>query len=86
MASQTKSKLRPKDKLRVTWSKREDDLMFHYPLGVQTKCDGGYMSGVFASLASELEKRGYDTTTIRFSIEPMAGNRRFASQRPKEKS
>jgi hypothetical protein len=32
-----------RDKLRVTWSKREHDLMFHFPIGPQTKCDAHFL-------------------------------------------
>lgn len=32
-----------RDKLRVTWSKRERDLMFHHPLGPQTKSDAHFL-------------------------------------------
>lgn len=35
------------EKLRVTWSKREKDLMFHHPLGPQTKSDGHLLCGTF---------------------------------------
>ena len=55
--------------------------MLHFPLGTQTKCDGGFLSECLGPIVDELRKRGYDPTTVRFSIEPMAGNDRFASQR-----
>lgn len=70
------------DKLRVTWCKKEKTVLFHYPLGSQTKCDCGFLSGyITEELANELEERGYDKTTLKFSIEPQKGNERFASQR-----
>ena len=68
-----------KNKLRVKWSKRENDHVIHYP----RKCDGGLVqSALFGqhfhsplhigetepSLAEELEKRGYDLTTLKFEI------------------
>lgn len=76
--------MQAKDKLRATWSKREDDLMLHYPLGSQTKSDGGMLADRLGLLLDELKRRGYDPTTVRFSIEPMAGNERFASQRQED--
>lgn len=70
------------DKLRAYWSKREDDIMFHWPGGTATKCDGHYLCRVFTKdVLDELKNRGYDLTTIRFSIEPQKGNQRFTSQR-----
>ena len=71
------------DKLRVTYSKSERDLMFHWPLGTQTKCDAHRLNSVFTpELLADLKQRGYDITTLRFSIEPQRGHRRIASQRP----
>lgn len=65
-------------KLRVSWDKRERTLMFHYPAGSQTKCDGGYLSGIITEeVAKELNRRGYDKTTIKFSIEPKKDSDRF---------
>ena len=53
-------------KLRATWSKREQDVMIHFP----RKCDGHYLSGVFdKQFIQEMRQRGYDLTTLRFSIE-----------------
>ena len=73
------------EKLRVTWCKKERSLLFHYPLGTQTKCDAGFLSGhITDDLVEELDKRGYDKTTLCFSIEPKQGNTDFASQRENE--
>lgn len=70
------------DKLRVSWSKAENDVMFHYPLGVSTKSDGAYLASIFThEFCDELKSRGYDPTTMKFSIEPGKGCPRFASQR-----
>lgn len=70
------------DKLRAYWSKRETDVMLHFPLGRQTVCDGHWLSGVFdKNFIEQLEARGYDPTTLRFSVEPKSGNEKFASQR-----
>lgn len=77
--------MKEKDKLRVFWCKEERTQSFFYPLGNQTKCDGGYLSGVITDkVLAELEERGYDKTTIKFSIEPKKGNERFASQRKEQ--
>lgn len=91
--------MKPKDKLRAYWSKKENGLMLYHPLGEQTRCDARLLNDALSakrcfadpgkplgvefdpSLLDELDKRGYDLTTIRFSIEPKRGNQRFASQR-----
>lgn len=53
------------DPLRATWSKRESDVMIHYP----RKCDGHWLSGIFnQAFINELRGRGYDLTTLRFSV------------------
>lgn len=62
-----------KKKLRVSWSKREQDLMFHFPT---RKCDGALLYHALnttevhqgRSLVEELEARGYDISTLKFSI------------------
>ena len=70
------------DKLRAYWSKRERDIMLFHPLGVSTSSDAHWLSGIFnKQFTDELERRGYDVTTMKFSIEPQKGNTRFASQR-----
>ena len=74
--------MKASDKLRVTYSKRERDLMMHYPLGFMTKNDGHYLANTFSkAFTDELTQRGYDITTMKFSIEPLAGQTRFAAQR-----
>lgn len=73
------------DKLRINWSKRENDLMIHFPLGSQTVCDGHLLASMLRDLRPELERRGYDITTLRFEISPKAGHDRFASERLVEK-
>lgn len=52
--------------LYVRWSKRERDLKVAYP----RKCDGAY---VFCAILTqevqkELERRGYDLTTLTFRV------------------
>ncbi len=62
--------------LYAYWSKKENDIMFHYPT---SKPDGhllclwlctGRWDGrsMGKSLMEELDERGFDTTTIKFSI------------------
>ena len=55
--------------------------MVRFPLGQGTKQDGGFLAHALDGLAHELQRRGYDMTTIKFSIEPQHGSERFASQR-----
>lgn len=74
--------MKAKDKLRVIWSREENSVMFHYPLGFQTKCDSMFLSEYITDeLANALEKRGYDKTTLKFEIQPKKGDQNFASQR-----
>jgi hypothetical protein len=54
-----------REKLRATWSKRERDVMVHYP----RSCDGHWLSSVLnLAFTDELDRRGYDVTTLRFSV------------------
>ena len=56
--------------------------MIYFPVGAQTKCDAHYLSSIFnQTFTNELVNRGYDITTIKFSIEPQKGNEKFVSQR-----
>jgi len=58
-------------KLRIYWSKREKALLYNGP-----KQTGGLLASLFEqhrnndgrTLAQELESRGYDLTTLRFTI------------------
>lgn len=55
--------------LGVCWSKRENDWMIYYP----RKSDGWVMhdfirSSTFKEFVIELDKRGYDTQSLRLSI------------------
>lgn len=68
--------------LTAKWSKKEKDIIYHYP----RRCDGHLIHYYLSckrpkinyltketewedSLVEELEKRGYDITTLKFSIE-----------------
>lgn len=69
------------DKLRAYWSKRENDLMLWYPAGSGTKSDVHWLNGQLSKeFTDELTRRGYDVETLRFAVEPLAGNERFVSQ------
>lgn len=79
--------------LRAQWSKRERDVSFGWPSGPQTKADGHLLHSVFGverypppsplnrlpdpSLLKELERRGYDITTLCFSICKKVGHPRW---------
>jgi hypothetical protein len=79
--------MKAKHKLRMAWSKRERDVVLHYPLGEQTVCDARWLAGFFNDeFCAELVLRGYDPETIRFSVEPHAGNPKFASERNKKEA
>jgi hypothetical protein len=69
-----------KERLRAVWSKREADILYHYP----RSCDGALLHYHFdvlrdralegvrpegRSLIEELVERGYDITTLRFSVD-----------------
>ncbi len=69
-------RLKPNNKLRVYWSKAEDDVMFYSP---KRKVDGALLHHYFCyvkydtgggetTLVDELERRGFDLSTLRFSI------------------
>ena len=81
-ASSVSRRLKRNDHLHAYWSKREADLMLYHPLGESTTSDARVLSECLnKTLTDELDRRGYDVTTLRFSIAPKRGNVRFASQR-----
>ena len=70
------------DKLRAYWGYDEDgcgpDVVLCWPLGKLTKADGAWLSGIFnREFIEELERRGYDKTTLRFEVSP-----KFPTTRP----
>lgn len=72
------------DKLRATWSEKQQDVILHFPLGSGTSSDGHYLAGVFnKAFTDELQDRGYNLATLKFSIEPHPTNKvgKFASMR-----
>lgn len=69
-------RLKPNNKLRAYWSKKENDVMYYYP-----KCgvDGSLLHHFFSYVTNdfgdgqktfldELDRRGFDLTTLKFSI------------------
>jgi hypothetical protein len=80
------AKMKAKDKLRAQWSKKEDDLMYYFPLGRDTKADGAYLAiSVFNyQFIQQMKARGYDITTLRFEIAPACNNPKFVSERQQE--
>lgn len=57
------------EKLRLIWSKKENDFIYHYP----KKSDGWLLHGLLKSdewvdFQGELEKRGYDIKTIKLEV------------------
>jgi len=71
-----KDRLKPGNKLRVYWSKKENDVMFYHP---KRKVDARLLYHFFCCvpydfgggekcLLDELDRRGFDLSTIRFSI------------------
>ena len=57
--------------LTAEWSKRERDILYHYPSkpdGHLLHCRLGVGSTQGKALLDELEERGYDLTTLQFSI------------------
>jgi hypothetical protein len=75
--------VKAEDKLRVYWNRKEQDMGVHWPGGVSTKCDARYILCMVLNeeVIAELERRGYDPTTLKFEISPKKGNTRFTSQR-----
>lgn len=63
-----------RDRLVYRWNKKENDFVIHYP----SKPDGHLLHGFFAGhcdakeFIRELEARGYDLTTLVFSVERRA--------------
>ena len=63
-----------KKRLRANWSKRERDFMFHFPT---RSSDGALLHHALCkvevhegrTLVEELEARGFDISTLKFSIE-----------------
>jgi hypothetical protein len=65
--------------LAVYWSKAERDLVLCHPSGPQTKADSHYLNAcvITKEVSEELTRRGYDVTTLRFSICKAEGHARW---------
>lgn len=56
-------------RIRVYWGKKENDLMVAWDEGASRQTSKYLISQVFPKeVLQELDRRGYDTTTIRFQI------------------
>ncbi len=71
------------EKLTLKWSKREKDLICHYPNPTDgAACFDAFTSDRYRPLSKtwsnsfkkELEERGYDITTLKFSIKKKNSN------------
>lgn len=73
---QNNLKIKNKDKLRVYWDHNEDDLVVSWPMMCQGSCDGGWIFSNFFTddVKKEFERRGWDITTLKFSIAPKLVN------------
>ena len=78
---QKKLKIKESDKLRVYWGhdeydKYNEDLIVSWPMMRMGSCDGSWIfSNVFTDeVKAEFEKRGWDITTLKFSIAPKLVN------------
>jgi len=83
MAPRTRRRLWKKEKLVVFWSQREKDFLIRFPRSQDGSlayyvfcCESPVRRfgetpdwGWDPSFVKELESRGYDTTTLRFSVE-----------------
>ena len=76
-------KFDPERDIKVRWVRGESDIVCWAPrrcdsaLVIQSLCFSTYGPGSFEeypSLREELEKRGYDITTMRFSISKLEGD------------
>ena len=55
-----------KNNLSAKWGKKEQDIMINYP----RSCDGHWLAGILnKEFTDELTQRGYDITTLKFSVE-----------------
>jgi len=61
--------------LKARWSKRERDVLMEWGASGADKSDGGWLNswlsyhkGFDGTFLQELERRGYDITTLRISV------------------
>lgn len=72
------------NKLKVCWSQKENDILVDYPKGKSTKCDANYLLAyVFNDeFVKDMTARGYDITTLKFSIEVDKNGDRYQEKFP----
>ena len=76
--------------LRARWSKPERDLSYGWPAGVGTTPDGHMLYAIFAyekvyegrTFIEELKRRGYDVSSLLFSIKKDMTHARWVEDRP----
>lgn len=68
-------------------SMKRDSLLLYYHMGIQRPDPNGYplYSKMRPSLLKDLEARGYDITTLRFSIMKKSANTTLTGKRTEEK-
>lgn len=66
--SRDKSKNELTPRIRVYWSKTEKDLMVNWDAGCSSSTANYIICNFTKSFIDELEKRGYDVSTLRFQI------------------
>ena len=72
--------MKKEEKLYGKWIKKGFEVFF--PKGDGTKCDYNYVSDFFnRKFFDELQRRGYDIMTFKFSVEPMEYNEKFTAER-----
>lgn len=72
------------NKLRVRWSKSENDILVTYPLGIMTKCDCNYLlSDIFNDeFVKEITSMGYDIKSLKFEIAVDTKGNRYKEKFP----
>jgi len=59
-----------KYQLRAKWSPADKSLLFHYPLGIQTKSDAAILAEALnVELLANLQLLGYRIETLKFSVD-----------------
>lgn len=73
-----------KNKLKISWCKKEKDILVTYPLGIKTNCDASFLYNMLekCNFVEEVKNRGYDIKSIKFSIEVDKNNERYKTKFP----
>jgi len=61
-------------RIRIYWGKKEEDLMSYCDEGASKATARFLFSVITPGVLSELDERGYDTTTLRFQIRKKSPN------------